>query len=166
MISQLFEWKKVRVVLEYAVYIMLAMILQSLLFSRFSVFGVKGFILPAAAVAVGMYRGGVRGTVFGLFLGLFADMAFSETTILFTLLFPILGFAFGFAADFYINKSFFAFMVFTVFALLVTALMQLLSASIISGAPFFRGIITAVGQTLVSIIPSALLYLPFRNSNR
>lgn len=163
MLSRFFEWKKVRVVLEYAVYIMLAMILQSLLFSRFSFFGVKGFILPAAAVAVGMYRGGVRGTVFGLFLGIFADMAFSETTILFTLLFPIIGFLFGFAADFYINKSFFAFMVFTVFALFVTAFMQLLSASIISGAEFFNGILTAVGQTLVSIIPSALLYFPFRN---
>lgn len=163
MINQLFEWKKIRIVLEYAVYIVLAMILQSLLFTRFSVFGVKGFILPAAVVAVGMYRGGVRGAIFGLFLGLFTDMSFSETTILFTLLFPIIGFAFGFAADFYINKSFFAFMVFTVFALFVTALMQLLSASIISGAQFFPGLLTAVGQTLVSVIPSALLYLPFRN---
>ena len=163
MISQLFEWKKIRVVIEYAAYIVLAMILQSLLFARFSVFGVKGFILPAAVVAVGMYRGGVRGTIFGLFLGIFADMSFTETTILFTLLFPIMGFAFGFAADFFINKSFFAFMVFTLFALFVTALMQLLSASIISGAEFFPGLFTAVMQTLISIIPSALLYLPFRN---
>ena len=163
MISQLFEWKKIRVVIEYAAYMVLAMILQSLLFARFSVFGVKGFILPAAVVAVGMYRGGVRGTIFGLFLGMFADMSFSETTILFTLLFPIMGFAFGFAADFFINKSFFAFMVFTVFALFVTALMQLLAASIISGAEFFPGLVTAALQTLISIIPSALLYLPFRN---
>lgn len=163
MVSQLFDWKKIRVVLEYAVYIVLAMILQSLLFARFSVFGIKGFILPAAVAAVGMYRGGVRGTVFGLALGIFADMSFPETTILFTLLFPIMGFAFGFAADFYINKSFFAFMVFTVAALFITALMQLLSASIISGAEFFPGLLTAVLQTLVSIIPSALLYLPFRN---
>ena len=60
-------------------------------------------------------------------------------------------------------KSFFAFMVFTVAALFVTALMQLLSASIISGAEFFAGLWTAVMQTIVSIIPAALLYLPFRN---
>lgn len=159
----MFEWKKVRGILEYAVYIMVAMMLQSLLFSRFSVFGVKGFILPAAAVAVGMYRGGVSGTVFGLFLGVFADMAFSETTILFTIIFPVIGFIFGFAADFYINKSFFAFMVFSVLALFVTALMQLLASSIISGAQLIPGLLTAVGQTLVSVIPSALLYLPFRN---
>lgn len=163
MVNQLFDWKKIRVVLEYAVYIVLAMILQSLLFARLSIFGVKGFILPAAVVAVGMYRGGVRGTVFGLVLGIFADLSFPETTILFTLLFPIMGFAFGLAADFFINKSFFAFMVFTVLALLVTAIMQLLSASIISGAEFFPGLLTAVLQTIISIIPSALLYLPFRN---
>lgn len=163
MVNQLFEWKKLRGVLEYAVYIVLAMILQSLLFARFSVFGVKGFILPAAVVAVGMYRGGVKGTIFGLVLGIFADMSFSETTILFTLLFPIMGFVFGFAADFFINKSFFAFVVFTVFALLVTALMQMLTAAIISGAQLLPGLLTAVIQTIVSIIPSALLYLPFRN---
>lgn len=163
MANQLINWKKISVVFEYAVYIVLAMILQSLLFSRFSFFGVKGFILPAAVVAVGMYRGGVRGTLFGLVLGIFADMSFSETTILFTLLFPIMGFAFGFAADFYINKSFFAFMVFTVAALFVTAIMQLLSAAIISGAELLPGFLTAVMQTAVSIVPSALLYLPFRN---
>lgn len=163
MTSQLINWKKIRVVLEYAVYMVLAMILQSFLFSRFSVFGIKGFILPAAVTAVGMYRGGVRGTIFGLVLGIFADMSFSETTILFTLLFPIMGFAFGFAADFYINKSFFAFMVFTVAALFITAIMQLLSAAIISGAELIPGLLTAVMQTAVSIIPSALLYLPFRN---
>lgn len=163
MAFQLIDWKKLRAVLEYAVYMILAMILQSLLFSRFSVFGIKGFILPAAVAAVGMYRGGVRGTVFGLILGIFADMSFSETTILFTLLFPVLGFLFGFAADFYINKSFFAFMVFTVAALFITALMQLLSAVIISGAELMPAFFTALMQTVVSIIPSALLYLPFRN---
>ena len=42
--------REVGVFLEYAVYLLLAMLLQSLLFSRLSIFGVKGFILPAAAV--------------------------------------------------------------------------------------------------------------------
>ena len=57
---QILEWKKVRVVFQYAVYMLLVMLLQSLLFSRVSIFGAKGFIIPAAAVAAGIYLGGVR----------------------------------------------------------------------------------------------------------
>ena len=106
-------------VIQYAVYMLLVMLLQSVLFSRISIFGAKGFIIPAAAVAAGIYLGGVRGAVFGIFLGLFTDMAFSETTVLFTILFPMIGFGAGFASEFYINKSFFAFMIFSVAAILL-----------------------------------------------
>ena len=89
---EIFEWKKIRVIFKYAVYMLLVMLLQSLLFSRVSILGAKGFVIPAAAVAAGLYLGGVRGAVFGIFLGLFTDMALSETTVLFTLLFPLIGF--------------------------------------------------------------------------
>ena len=50
------DFKKLRVFLEYAVYLLLAMLLQGLLFSRLSIFGVKGFVLPAAVVAAGPFR--------------------------------------------------------------------------------------------------------------
>ena len=53
---------------------LLTMLLQSLLFSRLSIFGAKGFIIPGAVVAAGIYLGGVRGAVFGIFAGLFTDM--------------------------------------------------------------------------------------------
>lgn len=159
---QILEWKKIRVILQYAVYMLLVMLLQSLLFSRISIFGTKGFIIPAAAVAAGIYLGGVRGAVFGIFLGLFTDMAFSETTVLFTVLFPVIGFAAGFAAEFYINKSFFAFMIFSVAAMLLCALAQMLNALIGGGTQILPALMTALLQTLLSVLPAMLLYLPFR----
>ncbi len=162
-IFQLLEWKKIRVILEYAVYMVLVMLLQSLLFSQISIFGAKGFIIPAAAVAAGIYLGGVRGAVFGIFLGLFTDMAFSETTVLFTVLFPIIGFGAGLASEFYINKSFFAFMMFGTVAILLTGLVQLVSAIISGGTQLGAGLLTVLLQTLLSIPPVMLLYLPFRN---
>lgn len=141
----------------------LAMFIQSLLFSRVSIFGYRGFILPAAAVAAGIYSDGVRGAVFGLILGLFADMSFSESVVTFTVLFPIIGFAAGVASMFYINKSFFAFITFSAAAILLTALVQMLLAVIVSGAEILPALITALAQTAVSLIPAALLYLPFRH---
>lgn len=163
MFNRLIEWKKLRGVLTFALYMIFAMFIQSLLFSRVSIFGYRGFILPAAAVAAGIYSDGVRGAVFGLILGLFADMSFSESVVTFTVLFPIIGFAAGVASMFYINKSFFAFITFSAAAILLTALVQMLLAVIVSGAEILPALITALAQTAVSLIPAALLYLPFRH---
>lgn len=163
MFNRLIEWKKLRGVLAFALYMIFAMFIQSLLFSRVSIFGYRGFILPAAAVAAGIYSDGVKGAVFGLILGLFADMSFSESVVTFTVLFPIIGFAAGVASMFYINKSFFAFITFSAAAILLTALVQMLLAVIVSGAEILPALITALAQTAVSLIPAALLYLPFRH---
>ena len=170
---QALEWKKVRMVIQYAVYMLLVMLLQSVLFSRISIFGAKGFIIPAAAVAAGIYSftvhnglavylGGVRGAVFGIFLGLFTDMAFSETTVLFTILFPMIGFGAGFASEFYINKSFFAFMIFSVAAILLCGIVQLIHALAGGGTELTAGLITVLLQTVLSVLPVMLLYLPFK----
>lgn len=163
MLNRLIDMGKMRVFLEYAVYLLLAMLLQSLLFSRLSIFGVKGFILPAAAVAAGMFLGGVRGAVFGICLGLFTDLSFTDSTFMYTLVFSILGFGAGFASEFYINKSFFVFMVMSIAAVLLTGLVQLLSAAIFSGAELLPGLKTVLLQTVLSIPPVMLLYLPFKN---
>lgn len=163
MLNRFIEWKTLRSVLTFAVYIILAMFLQSLLFSRLSIFGYRGLILPAAAVAAGIYSDGVKGAVFGLFLGLFADMSFSENVVLFTIVFPVVGFAAGLASMFYINRSFFAFFVFSAAAILLTSLVQMLSVVIFDGAELFPALLTALIQTLLSLIPAAILYLPFRH---
>ena len=157
------DFKKLRVFLEYAVYLLLAMLLQGLLFSRLSIFGVKGFVLPAAVVAAGMYLGGVRGAVFGICLGLVTDMSYTESSFMYTIVFALIGFGAGFASEFYINKSFLVFMVMSVIAVLLSGLAQYLAAVIFGGAELVQGIVTVLLQTALSIPPMALLYLPFRN---
>ena len=157
------DFKKLRVFLEYAVYLLLAMLLQGLLFSRLSIFGVKGFVLPAAVVAAGMYLGGVRGAVFGICLGLVTDMSYTERSFMYTIVFALIGFGAGFASEFYINKSFLVFMVMSVIAVLLSGLAQYLAAVIFGGAELVQGIVTVLLQTALSIPPMALLYLPFRN---
>ena len=157
------DFKKLRVFLEHAVYLLLAMLLQGLLFSRLSIFGVKGFVLPAAVVAAGMYLGGMRGAVFGICLGLVTDMSYTESSFMYTIVFALIGFGAGFASEFYINKSFLVFMVMSVIAVLLSGLAQYLAAVIFGGAELVQGIVTVLLQTALSIPPMALLYLPFRN---
>ena len=159
------DFKKLRVFMEDAVYLLLAMLLQGLLFSRLSILGVKGFVLPAAVVAAGMYLGGVRGAVFGICLGLVTDMSYTESSFMYTIVFALIGFGAGFASEFYINKSFLVFMVMSVIAVLLSGLAQYLAAVIFGGAELVQGIVTVLLQTALSIPPMALLYLPFRNHN-
>lgn len=165
MLAKFFEWKKIRTVLQFAVYMLFAAFLQSLLFPGISIMGVSGFLLPAAAVAAGMQLGGVRGAVFGAVLGLFSDLSFPDTTVLYTLLFPVIGLLTGYASEFYINTGFFSFTVFSSAALLLTGFMQLLLAVVVRGAEVLPALVTVFMQLLVSLIPSLILYIPFASKS-
>ena len=154
-------WSKInlRRVLLYALYLFLALVFQTMVLTYIRPLGVCPFVLPAAAVAVGMFEGGTWGAVFGLVLGIFTDMVFVESTVTFTLLFPALAFATGFVSQFFINRRFPGFMLAAAGALLITALVQMLKvwASDV-GSPVMLG--TVLLQTLWSLPPAALAYFP------
>jgi len=162
LLNELFEWKKVRVFIQYAVYLIVTLMLQGILFSRLSILGAKGLIMPAAVVGAGMYVGGVKGAVFGIFMGVFSDIGFSENTVLFTLLFPAIGFLSGFLSEFFINKNFITYMLLAFLACFLSAGAQMLSSVVKYGAEILPALLMLLLQTLVSLLPSMLLYLPFR----
>ena len=97
---------RVRRVLQYALYLFMALLTQNMLLTQLRIAGVCPMILPAVAVAVGMFEGATWGAVFSLVLGIFADMAFVENTILFTVLFPALAVASGFISTYFIDVIF------------------------------------------------------------
>lgn len=113
--------------LQYALYMFLALITQNMLLTQLRPLGVCPMVLPAVAVAVGMFEGASFGSVFSLILGIFADMAFKENTVLFTILFPALSFAAGFVAQFFINRRFFAYMGAAILGFFVTGAVQMLA---------------------------------------
>ena len=116
-------------------------------------------VLPAVAVAMGMFEGATWGAVFSLVMGIFADMAFIENTIFFTLLFPALSFLAGFVSNYYINRRFFAYMGAAAGGLLITAAAQILKTSAMDTfSPVM--ITTGLLQTLWSLPFAALVYYP------
>lgn len=146
-------------VLNYALYMFLALVCQNMLFTQFRIFGICPMVLPAVAVAVGMFEGATWGAVFALIMGVFADMSFVENTIMFTVLFPAIAFAAGFISQFFINRRFFAYM-FTAFAaLLLTAIVQMIKVSLLDGWAASM-LITVLLQTLLSLPPAVLAYFP------
>lgn len=150
---------KLKKLLKYWLFMFLALVVQNMLFTQVRIFGVCPMLLPAVAIAVGMFEGASWGAVFGLILGIFSDMAFVENTITFTVLFPALAFATGFVAQFFINRRFFAFMGAALAGALITALVQMVRVIALDG---WSGtmLITVALQTLLSLPPSALAYFP------
>ena len=159
MLKELLRKINLRRVLLYAVYLFLMLVLQTMVLTQIRPLGVCPFVLPAAAVAVGMFEGSTWGAVFGLILGIFTDMAFVESTVTFTLLFPALAFAAGFVAQFFINRRFFAFMLAAAAGLLLTALLQMLHVAL--GDSWSLTMLgTALLQTLWSLPVAVLAYFP------
>ena len=156
---ELFAKINVERLLKYALYMFLSLVAQNMLFTQIRPFGVCPMVLPAVAVAVGMFEGATWGAVFSLIMGIFADMAFIENTVTFTILFPALSFAAGFVSQFYINRRFFAFMGVTLAALLVTGVVQMLKTAAMD---VWAGsmITTVLLQTLWSLPPAVLAYFP------
>ena len=150
---------RVRRVLQYALYLFLALLTQNMLLTQLRIAGVCPMILPAVAVAVGMFEVATWGAVFSLVLGIFADMAFVENTILFTVLFPALAFASGFISTYFINRRFFAFLGAALLGLAITALVQMMHTVALDtfSTVMFR---TVVLQTLWSMPFSILAFLP------
>lgn len=144
---------------RYALYLIVVLILQNILFTQMRLLGVCPLVLPAVAVAMGMFEGATWGAVFSLVMGIFADMAFIENTIFFTLLFPALSFLAGFVSNYYINRRFFAYMGAAAGGLLITAAAQILKTSAMDTfSPVM--ITTGLLQTLWSMPFAALVYYP------
>ena len=157
--KDLFEKINIHRVLRYALFMLLTLMAQNMILSHFRLVGSCPMVLPAVAVAVGMFEGATLGPLFSLIMGIFADMSFVEHTIFFALVLPALSFAAAFVSQFFINRRFFAFMGITLAALFITAALQMLKT--LAGDTWSGAMLsTVIVQTLWSLPFSAVAYFP------
>ena len=164
MLWDLVNFQKIKRALLYALYMSLVLLVQDALFSNISIFGVRAMFVPAAAVAVGMFEGGVWGAALGLVTGYLTDISYGNVA-LFTVLFPLLGFFSGVFTRWFVNASLFAYLIMCLVAFAVTAAAQMLELLLTGNAllPMLR---TAIIQTLWSMPMAAALYFPCRAIGR
>lgn len=165
MFLDLFNLDKARRAVLYAIYLLLVLLFQNMVFSRITVLGVRAMFVPAAVVAVGMFEGGVWGGVFGLFAGLLCDLSYGNA-VLFAALFPVVGFCAGLLSRWFVNRRFFAYLIVCLGAFALTAFCQLFRLWVVldqAGGPLFA---TAALQVLWSLPLAVPLYFPCRSIAR
>ena len=156
---ELINLRKLRKAILYLICIVAALWLQTMVLSRVALLGAKPFFLPALIVAIGMFEGGVWGGVLGLIAGIGCDWSFSDSTVLFLILFAAFGFLSGLLSEFFINRSFFSFLLLAVLALAVTALCQVIPLWIFRGtAP--EALFPVAGLQVLWSLPLAALSYP------
>ena len=146
-------------ILQYGLFMLVVLLLQNMVLGSIHPLGERPLILPAVAVAVGMFCSPEGGVIFSLIMGVFADMSFTENTVLFTILFPALSFLSGLIANFFVNRRFFAYMGVSAAGLLITGLFQMLFTG---ASDAFSSVMikTVLLQTLWSIPFAAAVYYP------
>ena len=164
MLRDLINLKKLRDAALYLLFCAAAVFLQDSVIGPIRLFGVSMMFVPAAAVAVGYFAGGVWGAAFGLVLGFLSDISFGYVA-LFVALFPLLGFFAGVLSRWYVNAGLFAYMCTCLAAFAITAAVQVLFAALGSGLTTSM-LVTALIQTLWSLPMAAVLYYPARAIGR
>lgn len=148
---ELINLRKIRKALLYIFCIIIALWLQSMIFSRVMPLEVKSLFLPVLVVAIGLFEGGVWGGVLGLFAGLCCDSSISDSKVLFLILFSAFGFLSGLLADFFITRRFLSYLVLSAFALFITAFCQAIPLWIFHGTDPNSLFSVALLQTLWSL---------------
>ena len=169
-------WKtKRKISLKFTLYIpflLLVFILQAMVFSRITLWGVKPLILPVAVVAAAVYEGAVRGGVFGLCAGVLCDISLDQPAIQFTLLLTVLGVLTGLLFESLLAKGFPSFFFTSAAALLLCAVLQFARLLLREGVPIYYLLETALYQTAYSLLFTVPLYwftrslgrLPYRSN--
>ena len=162
MLLDVINLDKLRRILIYTGLMLLTLLVQEMVLSRISVFGVRAMIVPLFPVALGMLQGGWWGMGFGLVCGMLSDAMFAETLVLHTLLMPLLGFLATAAERFLISRRLIAYFAAGVCALLFTALAQGLRVLVLYDGELLAILRTALMQTLCSVPFIFAIYYPCR----
>ena len=143
--------------MKYGILLLVLYILQGLVFPWFRL-GLVPLLLCSAVAGVALFEGSVKGGTFGLFAGILMDLSLGKPLIVFTLVFTAMGLLLGILGEALFTKRFISYIFSNIIILLVTAFIQMFSLLFFTMASVWHLILTAVLQTVVSLIFALPLY--------
>lgn len=138
--------------------LILAYILQALLFTHLPLFGVKPLIIPLFVAGAALLEGAVPGGTFGLFAGILCDVSFNQPAIQFTLLLTAVGLIVGMLSETVIACSLPSYLLCSLGVLLLSGLVQMFGLLFFGGASFVALLGVLLLQTLYSMFFTVPVY--------
>lgn len=155
------DQKKLKVPIRMLVtvlYLILSYILQSMVLTRLTLFGVKPFILPLVVAGMSLFGGHAFGCAAGLMAGILCDISFNQPTIEFTLVFTLMGLLLGIMSDTILVQGFPSYLLCSALALMISALCQVAPMLMLYDDAIKPLVMTAAYQTLYSLLYSVPFY--------
>ncbi len=163
MLYDLIDLSKLRRAILYALLLAVLFLLQDYIVSHITIRGVRALLVPAAAVAVGLWDGGLWGGLVGLAAGFFCDMGAPEHTVLFTVLLPALGFFAGVLGQFLLHRGMVSYLVLAAAALALLTFCQMFRFLFFTDTDAAAVWRTGLIQFLWSLPWAVAVYFPCRS---
>lgn len=163
------ERPAVRKIIKYAAYaaaVFLTYVLQSMVFTHLEILGTKPVLLPVLAVAIAVLEGSEIGAGYGLVCGIFCDLSFNQATIAFTIVLTVVGAAVGILSERLLEKGLVTCLLCSLGALIITAAVQVFGLLVYLHSHVMSLILTAIIQTVYSIIFALPIYYVCRAIHR
>ena len=139
-------------ILLYALYLLLFYLLQTAVFPRLSIAGIRPLILPVAAAGAALYQGSVFGALFGLAAGLLCDVAMADSTAIFTAALAVLGAAIGTLSEHFLTRSLPSLALCALGSLILCTFFQVFGFVVYQGVAPRAILLTALGQVAYSLV--------------
>ncbi len=162
MLLDLINLSKLRHAVIYALAFIALFILQDLLISRITLFGVHALIVPAAVVVIAIFDGGSWGGFLGLAVGYFSDLGHTETTFFFTVILTAAGFFIGVLGRYVLHRGFVSYMALLAALMTVITFCQMVPFLFFTDTASWPVWRTGLVQILWSLIWSVPVYFPFK----
>lgn len=133
--------------------------------------GVVPLLLVVAAAGLSHFADSGRGAIIGLFCGILCDLALGKPTIVYTIVLSIIGLVLGYLGETIFSRRFPSYMLCCFAALAIVSFVQMFSLLFFEKVETFSLVITALMQTVISLIFAVLMYpfvkkLSYRRSRR
>lgn len=136
----------------YAIFITVVFVFQGMIFPYLRISGFAPLILPLVSTGFAVNEGRFVGGVTGIFSGILCDMSLNQPVGAFTVLLTFTGLFVGTLADTMITRGYVTYLLFCMGVLAISAIMQMVPLIYIGGIPFQLLLMTAIWQTVYSLI--------------
>lgn len=156
--SRYIKMRTVYSVILHAVYIFLIYVLQAGVFSRLPLLGLVPLLLPVSVAGIAMTEGLDAGGICGIFAGMLCDVAFNQPTMVYTIALTIVGLGIGYLSETVFARSFVSYLAANAIALIFVSIIQGFSLVFFRGQSVMPVMLSAVFQTVYSLVYSVPLY--------